>query len=50
MPPDDSVRSWALIRYQSLLTFLLGYQAMAMQLHVGFQSYLKVDDDVNANR
>lgn len=45
MPPDDSVRSWAIIKYQSFFN-LVGYQLMAHQIYVGFQPYLKVDDEI----
>jgi hypothetical protein len=46
MPPEDSVRSWAMIKYHSFLTLLLGYQTMASQLYFGLQPFLKVDDEV----
>lgn len=46
MPPEDFVRSWALIKYQNLFTLLLGYHAIASQAYFSFQPYLKVDDEV----
>lgn len=46
MPPDDSVRSWAMVKYQNLLSFLLGYTLMAHEVYIGYQPYLKVDDDI----
>lgn len=45
MPPDDSVRSWALLKYESLLS-LIGYSWMAHGAYIDFQPYLKVDDDI----
>lgn len=46
MPPEDSVRSWAMINYNRILTFLLGYNALASQVYYGYQPFLKVDDDI----
>jgi hypothetical protein len=46
MPPEDNVRSWAMVKYYNLLTALLGYYAVAVQIHTGFQPFLKVDDEV----
>ncbi|HEX3249926.1 MAG TPA: DUF3857 and transglutaminase domain-containing protein [Pyrinomonadaceae bacterium] len=46
MPPEDSVRSWAMVRYQNLFTLLLGYNMLATQVYVGFQPYLKVDKEI----
>ena len=46
MPPEDSVRSWAMINYNSIFSFGLGYTTLARELYFGFQPLLKVDDDV----
>lgn len=46
MPPEESVRSWAMVRYQSLLWDLISYPLLAAQVHIGFQPFLKVDDTI----
>jgi hypothetical protein len=46
MPPDENVRSWALIKYHNIFSLFSGYGTMAAQLYFGFQPYLKVDDEV----
>ena len=46
MPPEDSVRSWAMVRYLNIFTLLLGYNMLAAELYVGFQPYLKVDKEI----
>jgi hypothetical protein len=46
MPPEDSVRSWAMINYNRILSFLLGYSALGSQVYWGYQPFLKVDDDI----
>ena len=46
MPPEENVRSWAMIKYHSFLTLLLGYRTMASQLYFGLRPFLKVDDEV----
>src|SRR5437588_1933268 len=46
MPPEDNVRAWAMVRYQSLFSILINYQFLASELSVAFQPYLKVDDEV----
>jgi uncharacterized protein DUF3857/transglutaminase superfamily protein len=45
MPPQENVRSWVMIKYYNIFT-LLGYQAMASELYLGSQAFLKVDDEV----
>ncbi len=46
MPPDDSVRSWAMVKYQDLLSFLIGYPLLAQRIYVGYQPFLRVDDEI----
>lgn len=46
MPPEDSVRSWAMVRYLNIFTLLLGYNMLASQIYIGFQPYLKVDKEI----
>ena len=46
MPPEDSVRSWALVRYHGFFSFLAGYSFQAAQTFYAFQPYMKVDNDI----
>ena len=46
MPPEDKVRSWAIVRYHNFFSFVFNYEFMARGLYFGYQPYLKVDDDV----
>lgn len=46
MPPEDNVRSWAMLKYQNLFTLLAGYQLAAHEVHTWSQPYLKVDDEI----
>jgi len=46
MPPEDSVRSWAMVRYMNIFTLLLGYNMLGVQVYIGFQPYLKVDKEI----
>jgi len=46
MPPEDSVRSWAMVKYNSLFSSFLGYPILASTVFVGFQPYLKVDNEI----
>ena len=46
MPPEDSVKSWAMVRYMTLFSLLLGYNMLATQVQIGFQPYLKVDKEI----
>ena len=48
MPPEDNVRSWAMVKYFSILSLLLGYPMLAHQVYVGFQPYMKVDKEIKA--
>jgi hypothetical protein len=46
MPPEDSVRSWAMVKYNGLFSLLLGYSMVAAQVNIGFEPYLKVDKEI----
>ncbi len=46
MPPEDNVKSWAIVEYYSLFRALLGYKATAAQVYIGYQPLLKIDDDI----
>ncbi len=46
MPPEDNVRSWALVRYHGLFSFLSSYNFQAAQTYYIFQPYMKVDNDI----
>jgi len=46
MPPEDSVRSWATVKYLTIFSLLLGYNMLAAQIYVGFKPYLKVDKEI----
>ena len=46
MPPEDSVRAWAMVRYSGLFASFLGYYLLANTLHEGFKPFLKVDDQI----
>lgn len=46
MPPDDNVRSWALVKYHGIYTPVVGYEMLASQYFTGWQPFLKVDDDI----
>jgi len=46
MPPEDSVRSWALVRYHGLFSLLSSYPFQAAQTYYVFQPYMKVDNDI----
>jgi hypothetical protein len=48
MPPEDNVRSWAMVKYFSIFSLLLGYPMLASQVYTGFQPYMKVDKDIKA--
>jgi hypothetical protein len=48
MPPEDNVRSWAMVKYYSIFSLLLGYPLLASQVYTGFQPYMKVDKDIKA--
>lgn len=42
MPPEDSVRSWALVRYHPFFSVLSSYSFQAVQTYYIFQPYMKV--------
>jgi Domain of Unknown Function with PDB structure (DUF3857)/Transglutaminase-like superfamily len=44
MPPEDSVRAWAMVRYSGTFSFLSSYYFLASRVYFGFQSFMKVDD------
>jgi hypothetical protein len=46
MPPEDNVRSWALVRYHGLFSFLSSYPFQAARTYYAFQPYMKVDNDI----
>ena len=46
MPPEDSVRSWAMVKYNGLFSLLLGYSLIASQIYIGFEPYMKVDKEI----
>ncbi|MBC8031854.1 MAG: DUF3857 domain-containing protein [Pyrinomonadaceae bacterium] len=46
MPPEDNVRSWAMVEYFNFFRAVLGYQGAATQVYLSFQPFLKVDDEV----
>jgi hypothetical protein len=46
MPPEDSVRSWAMVRYNTIFSLLSSYPVLASRIFFGFQPYLKVDDEI----
>src|SRR5260370_38245545 len=48
MPPEDNVRSWAMIKYQNLFSLLAGYQVVAYELNRMSQPYLKVEDEIKS--
>ena len=48
MPPEDNVRSWAMVKYYNIFTLLVGYPMLANQVYIGFQPYLKVDKEIKA--
>lgn len=46
MPPEDSVRSWAMVKYANIFSMLLGYEMLAIQVQVGWESFMKVDKEI----
>jgi hypothetical protein len=46
MPPEDNVRAWAWIRYQSVFTERDGYTFLAERVHATAKPHLKADDDI----
>ena len=46
MPPEDSVKSWAMVRYSGLFDTFVGYPLLAAAISIGFEPLLKVDDNI----
>lgn len=46
MPPEDSVRSWAMVRYTGFFSMFTGYAVLASEVYFGFQPFMKVDNDI----
>ena len=46
MPPEDSVRSWAMVQYFSLFSLFSAYPLVAVQVNLGAQPLMKVDKEV----
>ena len=46
MPPEDSVKSWAMVRYLNIFTLLLGYNMLGVQVYGWSQPYLKADKEI----
>lgn len=46
MPPEQSVRSWALVRYHGSFFDYASYTILALQVHYDTESYMKVDDQI----
>ena len=46
MPPEDSVRSWAMVQYLSLFSFFSAYPLVAAEVHFGAQPLMKVDKEI----
>jgi len=46
MPPEDSVKSWAMVRYAGLLDTFIGYPLLASNIYIVFQPFMKVDNDI----
>ena len=46
MPPEDSVKSWAMVRYHNLFSILSSYIFQAAETYYAFQPYMKVDNDI----
>lgn len=48
MPPEENVRSWAMVKYSGFLSFLLGYSMLAARIQIGFEPFLKIDKEIKA--
>ncbi|HEU4795267.1 MAG TPA: DUF3857 and transglutaminase domain-containing protein, partial [Pyrinomonadaceae bacterium] len=48
MPPEDNVRSWAMVKYFGVLSFLLDYPMLAARVQVAFEPFMKVDKEIKA--
>lgn len=45
MPPEDNVKSWAMVRYEGFFV-LSSYVSLAYEFNSIFQPFMKVDDDI----
>ena len=48
MPPEDSVRSWAMVQYLTLWSLLSAYPLVGYEVYLGSQSLMKVDKEIKA--
>jgi transglutaminase-like putative cysteine protease len=46
MPPADSVRAWAMVRYSDAYSWLSSYYFLATRIYFGWEPYMKVDDTI----
>jgi hypothetical protein len=46
MPPEDNVRSWAMVKYYNLFTLFSAYPLLAIQVYATSQPLMKVDKDL----
>jgi len=46
MPPEDSVKSWAMVRYAGFFDSFVGYPLLAAKVYIGFEPFMKVDNDI----
>ena len=46
MPPEDSVRAWAMVQYFSLFSLFSAYPMVAVEWHYGSQQFMKVDKEI----
>ena len=46
MPPEDSVKSWAMVRYAGFFDTFIGYPLLAASVYTVFQPFMKVDNDI----
>lgn len=46
MPPEDSVRSWAMVQYVNLLNLMGAYPFLAAQVYWGSEPFMKVDKEI----
>lgn len=48
MPPEDSVRSWAMVKYFSFLSMFVAYPLLAIDVYHAAQPLMKVDKEIKA--
>lgn len=46
MPPEDSVRSWAMVQYVTFFSLMGAYPLLAAQVHWGSEPFMKVDKEI----